>query len=775
MRRVTALLLCLAVMVSNFIVLPDISKAAADDFVVSASYITPDFIKQGTEFEFEVAITNVSGSAKNVNTVGVKNGASFNTISTFKFTPGVLQNGDTVLAKARLKSADGSETVIVTLAGGLDYYIDLHEFFVPLKDREPKLNISGDVIFPSGEAGQEIKFDLPIKNTSKYNAQSVVVTLDIADIKEFPFDLSGTSMSKQITTISGNQTKNIPLTYMVRKDAMQKSYPIKYKMVYSNGYGDSFESTETIYVKINSDYVPPQVEAFKTEYMSTSLQPQKELVAGQENLVKVFIRNNGQSTSKNILVKLEGFKSDVLTLLDSNNQKIVPMLASKGQTQLNFIIKPNKALKSGYYPVTYTSEYKDEFGNAQKVTNEIFLPVRGTTGMVSDVSVVKLSAPSTVKGTGKDFQVVASIKNHSTYQVENLKVMLEMDPALVPKTISIVNIEKLAPGETKDIKFTVFAGPAAESKNYPITVKLSTEGSEAITGGYVGVFVNGSAGVGTPRVMITGYEFEGDNVNAGEPFDIKLTFQNTNAKDKIQNLKITLSPDGDLLPVKSSNAFFIDALGPKASFTKKITLKTKGALEGEDASTIFKIEYEDTSGKAMPLVEEKISLPIVQPTRFEVGEPKLPMEVFVGEPARITIDFYNMGKAKVRNLMVKSEGDFDARNKSYYYGNFDSGKTDYYDLNLTAFKEGEMEVKVQFSYENAIGQVKTIDKSFKLNVVPAPVYEEVDPNLVPPEEATGPSKWIFVGVGAAVIVVGVVIWRKRRAKKLREQELEFDE
>lgn len=774
MRRVTALLLCLTIMMSSIIVLPDISKAAYDDYTISANYFAPDVIRKGTSFEIEIAITNNTNTTRTPGTPVVSAPASFS--GSFS-NPGTFQSGETKISKARLTAVDGSTILGITLSGST-YYIEVDVLAAGenTSTRQPVLTFAGNVKFPGGKSDETVTFDLPVKNNSKYAAYNVVITPEIADTKEFPFELDSMNLSHTVKMVGANQTITIPITAKIRKDAVTKTYPVKMRIVYSNGYGDGGSSDAIFYVNVNSDYVPPQVEAFKTEYTSTSLQAQKELVAGQENLVKVFIRNNGHSTSKNILVKLEGFKSDVLTLLDSNNQKVVPMLASKGQTQLNFMIKPNKALKSGYYPVTYTAEYKDEFGNAQKVTNEIFLPVRGTTGMVSDVSVVKLSAPSTVKGTGKDFQVVASIKNHSTYEVENLKVMLEMDPALVPKTISIVNIEKLAPGETKDIKFTVFAGPAAESKNYPITVKLSTEGSEAITGGYVGVFVNGSSGVGTPRVMITGYEFEGDNVNAGEPFDIKLTFQNTNAKDKIQNLKITLSPDGDLLPVKSSNAFFIDALGPKASFTKKITLKTKGALEGEDASTIFKIEYEDASGKAMPLVEEKISLPIVQPTRFEVGEPKLPMEVFVGEPARITIDFYNMGKAKVRNLMVKSEGDFDARNKSYYYGNFDSGKTDYYDLNLTAFKEGEMEVKVQFSYENAIGQVKTIDKSFKLNVVPAPVYEEVDPNMVPPEEATtGPSKWIYVGVGAAVIVVGVVIWRKRRAKKLREQELEFDE
>ena len=148
----------------------------------------------------------------------------------------------------------------------------------------------------------------------------------------------------------------------------------------------------------------------------------------------------------------------------------------------------------------------------------------------------------------------------------------------------------------------------------------------------------------------------------------------------------------------------------------------------------------------------------------------------MGEPARVTIDFYNMGKSKVNNLMVKSEGDFDARNKSYYYGNIDSGKTDYYDLSLTAFKEGDLDVKVTFTYENSIGQQNTVEKVFKLKVLPPPVIEEpMDPGMLPEEEPQGPNKWIFVGIGAAVIVVGVVLWKKRKAKKLREEELEFDE
>lgn len=774
MKRVTAMMMCLVMMLTSLVIWPAPSQAAYDDYTVSANYFMPDVIRKGTTFEIEVSVTNNTNSSKSPALV-VGNQTSFGIVTGFSHL-GSLTAGETKVTKAKLKAIDGSKILEVKI-GADSYYIDVDVLDVgeSTAGRKPVLTFSGKTKFPTGNSGDTVTFDLPVKNTSKYAAYSVVMSPVITDAQTFPFELDDINLSQSVKMVGANQTITVPISAKIRKDAQTKTYPVKMRISYTNGYGDGYTEEDTFYVNVKSDYVPPQVEIYKTEYLGTNMQQQKDLVAGQENIIRVYVRNNGNATSKNVAMKLEGFKSDGITILDPNNQRIIPVLASKGQTILTFTVKPNKALKSGYYPLTYTSEYKDEYGNAQKVSNELFFSVRGTTGMVSDVSIVKMTAPSTAPGVGKDFQVVATIKNHSAYTVENLKVMLEMDPALVPRSISIVNVPKLEPGETKDVKFTVFAGPGAESKNYPITVKLSTEGSEAITGGYVGVFVNG-ASASTPRVMITGYEFGGEVVNAGENFDIKVTFQNTNKKAKIQNLKITLSPDGDLLPMKSSSGFFVDELGAKASFTKKLTLKTKSGLEGENASTIFKIEYEDATGKAMPVVEEKISIPIVQKMRFEVGEPKLPMEVYVGEPARVTIDFYNMGKSKVNNLMVKSEGDFDARNKSYYYGNIDSGKTDYYDLNLTAFKEGDLDVKVTFTYENSIGQQNTVEKVFKLKVLPPPVIEEpMDPGMLPEEEPQGPNKWIFVGIGAAVIVVGVVLWKKRKAKKLREEELEFDE
>ena len=82
MKRVTAMMMCLVMMLTSLVIWPAPSQAAYDDYTVSANYFMPDVIRKGTTFEIEVSVTNNTNSSKSPALV-VGNQTSFGIVTGF--------------------------------------------------------------------------------------------------------------------------------------------------------------------------------------------------------------------------------------------------------------------------------------------------------------------------------------------------------------------------------------------------------------------------------------------------------------------------------------------------------------------------------------------------------------------------------------------------------------------------------------------------------------------------------------------------------------------
>lgn len=66
----------------------------------------------------------------------------------------------------------------------------------------------------------------------------------------------------------------------------------------------------------------------------------------------------------------------------------------------------------------------------------------------------------------------------------------------------------------------------------------------------------------------------------------------------------------------------------------------------------------------------KISVPVSQPDRFELGDPVLPDTVNAGEESTISMEYVNKGKGDVSNVEASIEGDgITATQATQYIGN----------------------------------------------------------------------------------------------------------
>ena len=205
----------------------------------------------------------------------------------------------------------------------------------------------------------------------------------------------------------------------------------------------------------------------------------------------------------------------------------------------------------------------------------------------------------------------------------------------------------------------------------------------------------------------------------------------------------------------------------------QVLSSAKNGAQGIDIN--FKYEYVDGDTRNSNTSDIKISVPVSQPDRFELGDPVLPDTINAGEESTISMDYVNKGKGDVSNVEASIEGDgITATQATQYIGNVASGASGSIGFAFTAAAAGEYDAKLKVMYEDANGQQQTKESPVKITVSEAPA--PVDPGTdVGPQENQGIPAWVWIVVAAAVvaviaIVVVVVVRRRKKAKKAAEDD-----
>ncbi len=145
----------------------------------------------------------------------------------------------------------------------------------------------------------------------------------------------------------------------------------------------------------------------------------------------------------------------------------------------------------------------------------------------------------------------------------------------------------------------------------------------------------------------------------------------------------------------------------------------------------------------------KISVPVYQPDRFQINAPTVPETVSVGEEAEISLAYVNKGKDDIANVEATVVGDsVDTPARTQYLGNITAGSSGNIGFALTPTQEGEVDLVLKISYENANQEVQT--REFPLTLqVQEPVIDDLGEDIPMEEPASFPWLWVCLGGGAA--------------------------
>ena len=253
--------------------------------------------------------------------------------------------------------------------------------------------------------------------------------------------------------------------------------------------------------------------------------------------------------------------------------------------------------------------------------------------------------------------------------------------------------------------------------------------------------------VSRPKLMVSDFYTDVEDVKAGNVFDFTFDILNTNDSIDAKNIKVTVTGASNAFSVTAGgNSFFVNEIKPQEKASITINLKASAAVTTGAYPINIKIEYEyegmvATSSYSGELVEEQILLQVKENLRPSVenvyiGSWDTPM---LNQPTTLSFEFYNMGKSTLNNTYITIEGDFTLSNgsNSYYIGNISAGMPEYIEFEVVPIIEGNAVGKMIIHMEDSNGDEVTMEKEFTTFVMGEMSWE--DPGIVDPGYMEEPS------------------------------------
>ena len=398
---------------------------------------------------------------------------------------------------------------------------------------------------------------------------------------------------------------------------------------------------------------------------------------------------------------------------------------------------------------------------------------------------------STSIAAGETKTITVYIQNAGTTAMRDPILTLKSSGSLLIMGSQDYMLDDIRAGRDTAVTVTVKAPDKIESQMQTIDASLSFyyDNGTQLTGGSASGSVNVLSTVTkdtkdeetiaspTPIVILSKYNYGGSSVAAGSSTNLSFSFTNTSKTIKIENVMVTVTGGQDLMLNGSTNTFYFESVAASGSKTVTVPMKAAQLISASAQGVQIAVTYEyvDQNARKSGSATLSLSVPLYQPDRFELSEPKTSYTGYVGEETSLTIDYVNKGKSAISNVEATISGDIDSPTPYQRVGTIDGGKNGTIAFAVTPQLEGENQVKIVITYEDSNGNTK--ERVFEATVE-AMAYEPADPGtddpgMIDPEpQSAFPWKYVIIAAVAALIVLLIVLRiRKKKAKQKAEQAL----
>src|SRR5690606_14999145 len=115
-------------------------------------------------------------------------------------------------------------------------------------------------------------------------------------------------------------------------------------------------------------------------------------------------------------------------------------------------------------------EYKDGQNQVFEEVYQTTLSVKGAESKNAILSIDGIDYPRHDLAINEDFIISFNLHNIGSSKAHNIKISLEADKEIIPKSTSIRTISSLDINAIEKLSFTLSSTPEAVTKNYPIAI-----------------------------------------------------------------------------------------------------------------------------------------------------------------------------------------------------------------------------------------------------------------------------------------------------------------
>lgn len=286
----------------------------------------------------------------------------------------------------------------------------------------------------------------------------------------------------------------------------------------------------------------------------------------------------------------------------------------------------------------------------------------------------------------------------------------------------------------------------------------------------------------TPSLIVRSTSIGSSSIDAGDDFTLSLeVYATSSGTEALCDVLVSISTADGVTLANGSTTQYIGDMAPGTSQTVTYPMHAQNSFTGGTSSVTVSLSANGkTTGGGAQATGTTVTVPIIQPERFEISNVEIPETMTVGEENYGSITFVNKGKNELANMTVTITGsNLQEPEQSNYVGNLAAGTEQSVDVNLCALQAGTVEGTITIVYEDTSGQEVTVTRNFSAAVEDAASWDDYNPGMDDPgmdmpddTQKSGLPVWawvLIVAVAAALGFVGFRTVKKRKAAKSQEE------
>ena len=301
--------------------------------------------------------------------------------------------------------------------------------------------------------------EVTIENTGSEAARNANVAVESGSA-QLTFGGSA-SASTFVGDWAPGETRTVTLEGTLAEGANRRTYPLTATVSYDDADGEASESEA-----LTTGVTPRVASRFSIEGVESTLR------VGEEGEVTGTLVNQGNSVARNAVLVLSANTRNVEPI---ETEYSVGDLESGGSAEFSYDVEVSEAAAGGPRQLDFTVRYRD---SNNEVVESDQLDARVDVGPKRDTFAVSPVGATLEAGSNGELQV--QVTNQGEEVLTSISAKLFAN-APISTSDDEAFIDRLEPGQTKAVNFSVSAGGTALEKTYPVSLDFQYDDADGDT------------------------------------------------------------------------------------------------------------------------------------------------------------------------------------------------------------------------------------------------------------------------------------------------------